>query len=145
VLSIGGARIGDVICFEVVDDGLVRDVVHGGAGMLVVQTNNATFGFTDESSQQLAMSRLRAVEHGRSVVIAATSGISAVIAPDGSVVRRSELFTPDAWVAQIAQRSGTTMADRVGAAPEWALTGLGAGAVVAVLVLGFRRRREVAG
>jgi apolipoprotein N-acyltransferase len=145
VLSIGGARIGDVICFEVVDDGLVRDVVHGGAGMLVVQTNNATFGFTDESSQQLAMSRLRAVEHGRSVVIAATSGISAVIAPDGSVVRRSELFTPDAWVAQIAQRSGTTMADRVGAAPEWALTGLGAGAVVAVLVLGFRRRREVTG
>jgi len=144
VLSIGGTRIGDVICFEVVYDGLVRDVVSGGAGMLVVQTNNATFGFTDESSQQLAMSRLRAVEHGRSVVIAATSGISAVIAPDGSVVQQSQLFTPDGWVSRIAQRSGTTVADRVGAAPEWALTGLGIGAVAATLVLGLRRRRAAA-
>jgi apolipoprotein N-acyltransferase len=141
VLSLGGTRIGDVICFEVVYDGLVRDVVHGGAGMLVVQTNNATFGFTDESSQQLAMSRLRAVEHGRSVVIAATSGISAVIAPDGSVVQESQLFTPDAWVDRIAQRSGTTVADRVGAAPEWVLTALGAGAAVTAAALGLRRRQ----
>ena len=84
VLDVGGARIGDLICFEVVYDGLVHDVVDGGAGMLVVQTNNATFGFTDESEQQLAMSRLRAVEYGRTVAIAATSGISAIVAPDGS-------------------------------------------------------------
>ena len=83
----GGARLGDLICFEVVYDGLVRDVVDGGAGMLVVQTNNATFGCTDESAQQLAMSRLRAVEFGRTVAVAATSGISAIVAPDGSVVR----------------------------------------------------------
>jgi apolipoprotein N-acyltransferase len=143
VLPIGGARVGDVICFEVVDDGLVRDVVHGGAGMLVVQTNNATFGFTDESAQQLAMSRLRAVEHGRTVVIAATSGISAVIAPDGSVVRSTQLFTPDAFVQAIAQRRSTTVADRVGAAPEWALTAVGAGAVAAACASGLRRRREV--
>jgi apolipoprotein N-acyltransferase len=145
VLSIGGARVGDVICYEVVYDGLVRDVVSGGAGMLVVQTNNATFGFTDESAQQLAMSRLRAVEHGRSVVIAATSGISAVIAPDGSVVRSSQLFTPDSFVERIAQRHGTTVADRVGEVPEWVLTTAGVGALGAVLVLGFRRRRGAAG
>jgi apolipoprotein N-acyltransferase len=144
VLSMGGARIGDVICFEVAYDSLVHDVVSGGAGMLVVQTNNATFGFTDESAQQLAISRLRAVEHGRSVVIAATSGISAVIAPDGSVVRSSQLFTPDSFVERIAQRSGTTVADRVGAVPEWALTAVGVGALGAVLVLGLRRRRGAA-
>jgi apolipoprotein N-acyltransferase len=145
VLSIGGARIGDVICFEVVYDGLVHDVVSGGAGMLVVQTNNATFGFTDESAQQLAMSRLRAVEHGRTVVIAATSGISAVIAPDGTVVRSSQLFTPDSFVEQIAQRRGTTVADRVGAVPEWVLTAAGVGAAGAVLLLGLRKRRRGAG
>jgi apolipoprotein N-acyltransferase len=137
VLDIGGARIGDLICFEVVYDGLVDDVVDGGAGMLVVQTNNATFGFTDESAQQLALSRLRAVEHGRSVVIAATSGISAIVAPDGSVVRSSELFTPDTFVEEIAQRSATTVATRLGAAPEWVLAALGAGALVVAVV---RRR-----
>jgi apolipoprotein N-acyltransferase len=136
-LEIGQARIGDLICFEVVYDGLVDDVVDGGAGMLVVQTNNATFGFTDESEQQLALSRLRAVEHGRSVVIAATSGISAIVAPDGTVVRSSELFTPDSFVEEIAQRSSTTAATRLGAAPEWALTALGAAALVVVLL---RRR-----
>jgi apolipoprotein N-acyltransferase len=140
VLDVGGARIGDLICFEVVYDGLVDDVVDAGAGMLVVQTNNATFGYTDESAQQLALSRLRAVEHGRSVVIAATSGISAIIAPDGSVVRSSGLFEPATFVEQIAQRSSTTVATRLGAGPEWVLTALGIGAL-GVALLRSRRSR----
>ena len=139
VLDVGGTRLGDLICFEVVYDGLARDVVRGGAGMLVVQTNNATFGFTDESEQQLALSRLRAVEHGRTVVIAATSGISAVVAPDGSVVRDTSLFTPAVVVTDVAQREGTTVATRVGAVPEWLLAGLGAGAL---LLVGIRRWRR---
>ena len=94
--------------------------------MIVVQTNNATFGYTDESAQQLAMSRLRAVEFGRTVAVAATSGISAIVAPDGSVARSSSLFTPAVFVEQIAQRHSTTVAQRLGAGPEWVLTALGA-------------------
>ena len=125
LLEVEGIRLGDLICFEVVYDGLVRDVVDAGAGMLVVQTNNATFGYTDESAQQLAMSRLRAVEYGRTVAVAATSGISAVVAPDGTVVRSSELFEPAVFVEEIAQRDGDTIALRVGSAPEWLLTALG--------------------
>ena len=143
-LDLGGARVGDVICFEVVYDGLVQDVVDGGAGMLVVQTNNATFGRTDESAQQLAMSRLRAVEFGRTVAVAATSGISAIIAPDGSVVRASTFFTPQVFVEQIAQRSSTTVAQRVGAAPEGVLAGLGAAALLVVVAGGIRQRRAQA-
>jgi len=141
-LSIGGANVGDVICFEVAYDGLVSDVVDGGADMIVVQTNNATFGFTDESEQQLAMSRLRAVEFGRTVVASATSGISAIVAPDGSVVRRSQLFTADTFVEEIAQRDQRTVAERLGAGPEWALTALAGGAVLAVAVPAVRRRRS---
>ncbi|SNS30410.1 apolipoprotein N-acyltransferase [Geodermatophilus saharensis] len=142
VLEMGGARVGDVICFEVVYDSLVADTVEAGAGMLVVQTNNATFGYTDESEQQLAASRLRAVEFGRTVVVAATSGISAVVAPDGSLVRRSELFTPAVFVEEVAQRDSTTVAARLGAAPEWALSALGAAAVLAVAVPALRTRRS---
>jgi len=138
-LDLGGARVGDVICFEVVYDSLVQDVVDAGAGMIVVQTNNATFGFTDESAQQLAMSRLRAVEFGRTVVIAATSGISAVVAPDGSVVRASSLFTPATFVEDIAQRSSTTVAQRVGAGPEWVLTAVGVAALIGCLAPVRRR------
>ncbi|MCW2622383.1 MAG: Apolipoprotein N-acyltransferase, partial [Frankiales bacterium] len=145
VLDVGGARLGDLICFEVVYDGLVGDVVDGGAGMIVVQTNNATFGYTDESEQQLAMSRLRAVEFGRTVAIAATSGISAIVAPDGSVARSSSLFTPAAFVEEIAQRDTTTVALRLGAGPEWLLTAMGAGAFMAAVGPGLLRRRRAAG
>ncbi|WP_051684153.1 apolipoprotein N-acyltransferase [Blastococcus sp. URHD0036] len=142
VLDMAGTRVGDVICFEVVYDGLVHDTVDAGAGMLVVQTNNATFGFTDESEQQLAASRLRAVEYGRTVVVVATSGISAIVAPDGSVVRSSELFTPATFVEDIAQRDSTTVAERLGAWPEFLLTALGLGALVAVVGPGIARRRR---
>ncbi|NEM06948.1 apolipoprotein N-acyltransferase [Geodermatophilus normandii] len=142
VLEMGGAQVGDVICFEVVYDSLVADTVEAGAGMLVVQTNNATFGFTDESEQQLAASRLRAVEFGRTVVVAATSGISAVVAPDGSLARRSELFTPAAFVEDVAQRDSTTLAERLGAAPEWGLTALGLGAVLTVAGPAVRHRLQ---
>jgi apolipoprotein N-acyltransferase len=142
VLGVGGAAVGDLICFEVVYDGLVNDVVDSGAGMIVVQTNNATFGYTDESAQQLAMSRLRAVEFGRTVAVAATSGISAVVAPDGSVARSSSLFTPDVFVERIAQRSSTTVAQRLGAGPEWALTGLGAAALLVVSLQRWKRGRR---
>src|SRR6201999_4382723 len=98
-------RVGDVICFEVAYDGLVRDVVHQGAQLIVVQTNNATFGRSGETYQQLAMGRIRAVEHGRTVVVAATSGLSAIISPNGSLVERSSLFTPQSLLASVPLRS----------------------------------------
>jgi apolipoprotein N-acyltransferase len=142
LLDIGGATVGNLICFEVVYDGLIGDVAD--AGMLVVQTNNATFGRTAESEQQLAMSRLRAVEYGRSVAVAATSGISAVVAPDGTVVRSSELFTPAVFVEEIAQRDSRSIASRLGAGPEWLLTALGVGALV-VAVRSRRKSRTTAG
>ncbi|WP_369134903.1 apolipoprotein N-acyltransferase [Modestobacter sp. I12A-02662] len=141
-LDVGGARVGDVICFEVAYDGLVADVVQGGAGMIVVQTNNATFGYTDETEQQLAMGRLRAVEFGRTVVVAATSGISAVIAPDGSLAQRSELFTAATFVEEIAQRDQRTVAERLDSWPEWVLTAVGVGAVLAVAGPAPARRRR---
>jgi apolipoprotein N-acyltransferase len=126
VLDVAGVRLGDVICFEVAYDGLVRDTVREGARLIVVQTNNATFGRSGESAQQLAMSRLRAVEHQRAVVVAATSGISAVIAPDGTVVEQSEIFTPDLLVQRVATRDAQTVAARLGSAPEWFLAIVGA-------------------
>ena len=118
VLTLGPARIGDVICFEIAYDGIVRDAVTAGGRVIVVQTNNATYGRTGESEQQLAMSRLRAVEHGRSVLVVATSGISAVVAPDGTVVDRSKEFTRDLLVAEVPLRGSLTLADRLGAWPE---------------------------
>ncbi|GLW15452.1 apolipoprotein N-acyltransferase [Streptomyces sp. NBRC 13847] len=125
VLQLGPARLGDVICFEVAYDEIVHDTVDAGARALVIQTNNATYGRTGQPEQQLAMSKLRAVEHGRAVVTAATSGISAVVAPDGTVTHRIPEFTRGVVSARIPLRDETTLADRVGAAPEWLLAIVG--------------------
>ncbi|MFI6447648.1 apolipoprotein N-acyltransferase [Kitasatospora sp. NPDC050543] len=144
VMQLGPAKIGDVICFEVAYDEIVRDTVNKGARVLVVQTNNATYALSGQPDQQLAMSRLRAVEHGRAVLIAATSGISAVIAPDGSIVSRTHELTAAELSAVVPLRDGTTVADRVGAAPEWTLAVAGLLACGAGVLAG-RRRRTVAG
>ena len=135
-VGIGGVRVAVAICSEVVFDDLVRNGVRAGAQVLAVPTNNATFGFTDMTYQQQAISRIRAVEHGRAVLIAATSGVSAVISPDGTVEQETALFTPDALVARVPLRSGTTLATRLGSAPEWALVALGLAGVVAALMRG---------
>jgi apolipoprotein N-acyltransferase len=81
------------------------------------------------------MGRLRAVEHGRTVLVAATSGISAVIAPDGRIQARSQVFTRDVMVQRVTLRDDRTLATRLGAWPELvlALTGL------AALTIGVRR------
>jgi apolipoprotein N-acyltransferase len=140
LLNLAGVPVGVVICFEVGYDGLVRDTVVAGGQVVTVQTNNATFGRSPESAQQLAMSRVRAVEHGRTVLVAATSGISAVIAPDGTVLDQSEIFTPDLLVAEVPLRTSLTTADRVGTRPEFGLAGLGLAAVLAALITGWRGR-----
>ena len=138
-LTVGPARIGDVICFEVAYDGLIDDVAHDSE-MIVVQTNNATFGRSNETWQQLAMGRLRAIEHGRPVLVAATSGVSAVIDPDGHLQARSDVFTADVLVRVVSGRAGDTLAGRVGAGPEWVVVAIGlAGLVLAAVA---RRRRE---
>ena len=133
-LTLGDVRLGDVICFEVAYDGVVRDAVRAGGRLLVVQTNNATFARSGETHQQLAMGRLRAVEHGRTVLVAATSGVSAVIGPDGRLLDRSRVFTPDLLVQRVPLRSAQTPATRLGLLPELALALAGAAAVVVALV-----------
>ncbi|MDQ3760907.1 MAG: apolipoprotein N-acyltransferase [Actinomycetota bacterium] len=124
-VDLGPVRVGIGTCYEVVFDDLVRQSVRSGAQLLAVPTNNATFGFSEMTYQQQAISRVRAVEHGRTVLVAATSGVSAVIAPDGTVEQHTTLFTPDVLVARVPLRSGTTLATRLGPAPEWALVALG--------------------
>jgi apolipoprotein N-acyltransferase len=71
------------------------------------------------------------VEHGRTILVAATSGISAIIAPDGRVIDRSREFVPDIQVETVPARTSTTLSDRLGAAPEWVLAALGLGAICA--------------
>ncbi len=142
-LEVGGVAVGDVICFEVAYDELVTDVVNGGAQVLVVQTNNATFGWTDETYQQQAMSRVRAVEHGREVLIAATSGVSAAIRPDGSVESSIPLFTAGYLTPQVPLITTRTLGTVLGTPVEWVLTALAPVALLIAWVVAHRRRPDL--
>jgi len=125
VLPVGQIRLGTVICYEVAFDDLVRSEVAAGANVLTVQSNDATFErmspITEESGQQLAMARIRAVEFDRTVVYASTTGYSAIIAPDGQVMERSGLWQQAELEARVPLLTSATPAERAGAWPEWAI------------------------
>jgi apolipoprotein N-acyltransferase len=146
VLQVGPVKIADAICFEVADDAVVRQAVTGGGRLLVVQTNNASYehkgdsGYGGETAQQLAISRLRAVESGRAVVVAATSGVSAIIAPNGKVLAQTGVFTPALLDMRVPLRDPLTIADRIGAWPEWILSTTALLTLIAAAWISHRRQ-----
>ncbi len=144
VFDIGTIRLGDVICYEVGFDDLVRSEVNAGANLLALQSNDADFeidGQLGETEQQTAMARIRAIESDRAVVYASTTGESTIIAPSGAVIAQSGVWRQAILDARVPLVSYRTLADRVGAWPEYVLV------LLTVLALGFavvtlRRRRN---
>ena len=133
VFRVGQIRLGDVICYEIGFDDLVRSDVTDGANLLAMQTNDATFerdGQTGETGQQLAMARIRAVESDRAVVVASTTGYSAIVAPDGQLITSSGTWRQAELEARVPLLTHMTLADRVGPWPEYAIVALTAAALV---------------
>ncbi len=141
ILPMGGATIGDVICFEIAYDAVVHDVVRGGADVVVVQTNNATYMGTGQIEQQFAIARLRAIETNRYVVVAATNGVSGVIAPDGQVVERAPVRSRSVLLSSLPIFGGDSAALRWAPIVEMLLTLGGAISVSVALAVNYRRRR----
>ncbi len=127
VVDADGLPVAVATCYEVAFDPALRDAVDGGGRFLAIPTNNATFGDTEMTYQQLAMSQVRAVEHDRAAVVAATSGVSAIIAPNGDVTAETAMFEPAALVETIPLRDSRTVATRLGPWPEYVLIGLAVG------------------
>ncbi|MFF2392010.1 apolipoprotein N-acyltransferase [Nocardia sp. NPDC058114] len=137
-VTAAGVPVGVATCYEVAFDRAFRDSLAAGAQLLTVPTNNATFGESEMTYQQLAMSRVRAVEHGRALVVSATTGVSGIITADGVLRQHTEQVVPAALVAQLPLRDTTTVATRIGGWPELAsviLTAIGVGLLL------LRRRR----
>lgn len=130
--------VGVGICFEVAYHELLRDSVRRGAEILIIPTNNASFGFTQEAAQQLAISRFRAVEHGRSTIQVSTVGVSGFFLADGTVVAASdELYTEWSATATLPLRTSTTIADTLGDWPRHLVWALG---ILWILVAARRRK-----
>ena len=147
VVHAAGVPIGVATCWEVIFDRALRQSVRNGAQVLAVPTNNATFD-QNMSEQQLAFAKVRAVEHDRYVLVAGTTGISAVIAPDGHEVVRTDFFTPTYLDVQVRLKTTETPATRWGPLVQWVLVAAAVAVVgAAILHNGWfmrpiRRRRQ---
>ena len=119
VFTIKEAVIAPIICFELVDDELLHEAALS-SNILAVQTNSATFGMSAESAQQLSITRIRAIEHGRNIVSVSTTGYSAVVDYQGKVLKKTAMGQPDTIRADVDLLQGQTPRDTAG---DWALVG----------------------
>lgn len=125
VFDINGILAGIAICFDIADDQLVHEMIDSKAEIILAQTNNADFGRSDESVQQLAIARLRAIEAGRSVVNISTVGSSAIIGPDGATIDSLPAWEPGSMVQTVPLSDALTPAMAFGRALEWFVAGIG--------------------
>lgn len=110
IFELNGSKLGTLICFEVAVDEIPRSLINDGAELILSQTNNADFGYSDETYQQVAIAKLRAIETGRTVVNISTVGKSAIYNADGSLVSDLEWYTAGSMLERVKLRSGVTPA-----------------------------------
>jgi apolipoprotein N-acyltransferase len=125
VFSVAGHTAGIAICYDIVDDAIFWQMMDEGADIIFAPTNNADFGRTDQSVQQLAIARLRAIETGRTVVNISTVGTSAIIDPSGVTLDRLPTYTEGYMVMEVPTTSHTTPATRFGRTIELSVSALG--------------------
>ncbi|MBI1731635.1 MAG: apolipoprotein N-acyltransferase [Gammaproteobacteria bacterium] len=124
------------ICYE---DAFGDEVIEAlpAAEFLINVSNDGWFGDSAAPHQHLQMARMRARETGRYMLRATNSGVSAIIAPDGSVVARGPQFEPHVLTGTITLFTGLTPYARFG---NWPVI-LTSAAVVFIFVLGLRTKK----
>jgi apolipoprotein N-acyltransferase len=111
--KVGQAQIAPIICFELIDDHLIQSSA-GESNLFAIQTNSATFANTAESAQQLAISRIRSIEHARYSVSVSTVGISAIIDTNGVVLKSSKENIATSINSSVALNATQTLYDKIG-------------------------------
>ena len=131
--EIGAIKVAPVICYELIDDALLEKAAQN-SNILAVQTNSATFGMSAESAQQLSITRIRAIEHGRNIASVSTTGYSAIIDSSGKILQQTSMGTADSIRAEVDLIEGLTPRDTAG---DWALIGV----LVALFLIARRAYR----
>jgi len=136
------SSLGDIAVatsFEVYFSDLVRDGVRAGGRIVANPTLASSYSTAVVPSQSLASARLRAVETGRWVLQASTTGYSAIVSPDGAVTHRSELREAVVLAGSVELRSGSTPALVLG---SWPLILIAAAAIGGQMLHWRRVRRK---
>ncbi|MGC3955689.1 MAG: apolipoprotein N-acyltransferase [Propionicimonas sp.] len=110
----GEFPLGVLVCYDVSFDQIVYDTVRYGGQALVVQSSNAMYQGTGQIEQQFAITRARAAELRRELLVVTTSGVSGLVHPDGSVEFSVTEPGPASGVVRLPLRTGATPAVTVG-------------------------------
>jgi apolipoprotein N-acyltransferase len=92
IFMVNDTKISAVISFEGSFQRYIRNSVQDGAELVVILTNQASYGESGMSDQFILMSRANAISNGRPIVHAAITGKSAFIDHKGKVISKTELF-----------------------------------------------------
>ena len=110
--------ISPIICFEVAWNKNLYQQIKNGGELISVHTNNATYAFSNQIEQQFMITRIRAMETGRDIVVTATTGVSAHINRYGKVVWMSKEFVPQSKIVSPSLYSDLTPAVKYSAVFE---------------------------
>ena len=92
IFMVNDTKISTVISFEGSFQRYIRNSVLDGAELVVILTNQASYGESGMSDQFILMSRANAISNERPIVHAAITGKSAFIDHNGKVISKTELF-----------------------------------------------------
>jgi apolipoprotein N-acyltransferase len=142
----GPRTFGSVISFEGAFVRYMRGEVNAGARMLVVATNEGSYGSGPASDQLIGIVRINAAALGVDVVLGAVTGRSTIVRADGSVERRTDLFQPEVYRGVVRFQEGRRTLYAI--AGDWLqMTAILAAVIVGVAFResrrGFRIRPEV--
>jgi len=113
----GNERISVVISWEVFFGGRAREGIKEGSGLIINPTNGSSYTWTVLQSQQIASSRLRAMETGRWVVQVSPTGFSAFVDPSGTVHQRTSISEQAVISTDVDIRTGRTIYVTLGDKP----------------------------
>jgi apolipoprotein N-acyltransferase len=140
IFELDDHSLGVLICFEIAIDDIGRELVAGGAEIILSQTNNADFGRSDETFQQAALARLRAIETGRTVVNISTVGVSRIFLPNGQIMSELPIFEPGVLVEKVPLRTSITPAMAISPYFDLSVNVLALGLLVSAIGQQVRRR-----
>jgi apolipoprotein N-acyltransferase len=115
-LALAGQRVAPNICWE---DAFGEEIIHQlpDATLLVNVSNVAWFGDSLAPSQHLQISRMRAIEAGRTMLRATNTGVTAIVDPHGKVVARLPQFVEGILAGEAQGYTGATPYVRWGNLP----------------------------
>lgn len=111
--TVNNVKVSSVICYEILSDRIFHESA-SNSGLIAVLTNSATFAGSSEGEQQMAITRIRAIENGRNIVSVSTTGPSAFIDYRGDIIQKLGDGEVGSISMEMRAREGNTLAAQYG-------------------------------